>query len=73
MCSSDLFGPAVLDGFSFDVEALFIARRRGLRIAEVPITWRNDAATRVDLVRGAQAFLDLVRIRANGWGGRYLL
>jgi dolichyl-phosphate beta-glucosyltransferase len=67
------FGPTVLDGFSFDVEALFIARRRGLRIAEVPVTWRNDTATRVGLVRGGQAFLDLVRIRANGWRGRYLL
>ena len=30
------FDPARLDGFSFDVETLFIARRRGLRIAEVP-------------------------------------
>ncbi len=67
------FGPAVLDGFSFDVEALFIARRRGLRIAEVPVTWRNDTATRVGLLRGGQAFLDLLRIRANGWRGRYLL
>ena len=67
------FRPALLDGFSFDVEALFIARRLGLGIAEVPVTWRNDAATRVGLLRGAQAFLDLLRIRANEWGGRYLL
>ena len=42
---------------------LFIARQRGLRIAEVPVTWRNDAATRVGLTKGARAFLDLVRIR----------
>ena len=41
---------ARLDGFSFDVEALFLARRRGFRIAEVPVTWRNDAATRVGLL-----------------------
>jgi len=39
----------------------------------VPVTWRNDAATRVGLLRGGQAFLDLLRIRANGWRGRYLL
>ena len=65
------FGPARLDGFSFDVETLFVARRRGLRIAEVPVTWRNDAATRVGAASGFRAFLDLARIRLNGWRGRY--
>jgi dolichyl-phosphate beta-glucosyltransferase len=65
------FKDACLDGFSFDVEALYIARRRGFRIAEVPVTWRNDAATRVGLLRGGLAFLDLWRIRANARAGRY--
>jgi dolichyl-phosphate beta-glucosyltransferase len=63
----EAFGAARLDGFSFDVEVLFIARRRGRRIAEVPVTWRNDAATRVSPLRGFVAFLDLVRIRLDGW------
>jgi dolichyl-phosphate beta-glucosyltransferase len=67
------FAPGFLDGFSFDVETLYIARRRGLRIAEVGVTWRNDAATHVSLRRGAEAFLDLVTIRANGARGRYRL
>ena len=65
------FGPARLDGFSFDVETLFIARRRGLRIAEVPVTWRNDAASRVGPLNGFRAFADLGRIRVNAWRGRY--
>jgi dolichyl-phosphate beta-glucosyltransferase len=65
------FSPARLDGFSFDVETLYIARRRGLRIAEVGVTWRNDEATHVGLRRGGQAFLDLVRIRRNAARGRY--
>jgi dolichyl-phosphate beta-glucosyltransferase len=65
------FRPARLDGFSFDVEALFVARRQGCRIAEVPVTWRNDEATRVDTVKGALAFLDLARIRLNDWRGAY--
>lgn len=65
------FGPARLDGFSFDVEALFIARKRGLRIAEIPVRWRNDAATRVSAWRGAVAFADLFRIRANDLRGLY--
>ncbi|HSB62021.1 MAG TPA: dolichyl-phosphate beta-glucosyltransferase [Vicinamibacteria bacterium] len=65
------FSAALLDGFSFDVEALYIARRHGLGVVEVPVTWRNDAATRVGLMRGGLAFLDLLRIRANALAGRY--
>jgi len=67
----DVFSAARLDGFSFDVEALYLARRKGYRIAEVPVVWRNDAASRVSLVRGFLAFPDLVRIRTNDWLGRY--
>jgi dolichyl-phosphate beta-glucosyltransferase len=65
------FQPARLDGFSFDVETLFVARRRGFRIAEVPVTWRNDEASRVGPLNGFRAFLDLGRIRVNGWRGLY--
>lgn len=65
------FTPARLDGFSFDVEALFIARKLGLRVAEVPVTWRNDVATRVSAAGGAAAFADLLRIRVNDARGRY--
>ena len=67
----DAFEPARLDGFSFDVETLFIAKKRGHRIAEVPVVWRNDAATRVGNWGGFMAFVDLLRIRVNDWKGRY--
>ena len=67
----DAFSAARLDGFSFDVEALYVARRRGYRIAEVPVVWRNDAATRVGLLRGGMAFLDLLRIRLQAGRGDY--
>ncbi|MCU0257115.1 MAG: glycosyltransferase family 2 protein [Vicinamibacterales bacterium] len=66
-----VFSRCRLDGFSFDVEALHVARRLGLRVAEVPVVWRNDAASRVTLVRGAAAFADLLRIRLNASRGRY--
>ena len=65
------FSVSSLDGFSFDVEALYVARHQGLRIAEVPVTWRNDAATRVGLGGGAAAFVDLVRIRLRARRGAY--
>jgi len=69
--AEEAFSLARLDGFSFDVEVLFVARRRGRRIAEVPVVWRNDSATRVGLFKGSLAFLDLARIRWRAWRGRY--
>ena len=59
-----LFGQATIEGFAFDVEVLFLARRAGYRIAEVPITWENDDRTRVHaLYDSARMFRDLVTIR----------
>ncbi len=69
--ATEVFQAARLDGFSFDVEALFIAQSRGFRIVETPVTWRNDAATRVTMLRGWLAFLDLMRIRLNAVRGLY--
>jgi dolichyl-phosphate beta-glucosyltransferase len=67
----EAFTAARLDGFSFDVEALYVARKRGYRIAEIPVVWRNDAASRVGLGGGSRAFPDLLRIRWHDWKGRY--
>jgi hypothetical protein len=65
------FSATRLDGFCFDVEALVAARRRGFRVVEVPVTWRNDIATRVGMRKGAMAYLDLLRVRANLARGFY--
>jgi dolichyl-phosphate beta-glucosyltransferase len=67
----DAFAAARLDGFSFDVETLYVARKRGYRIAEIPVVWRNDAASRVGLGGGSRAFPDLLKIRWDDWRGRY--
>jgi dolichyl-phosphate beta-glucosyltransferase len=69
--AEEVFALSKVNGFSFDVEALFLARRRGYRIAEVPVVWRNDAATRVTALKGARAFVDLLRLRLNALFGRY--
>lgn len=49
--------------FAFDVELLYLAARRGLRIAEIPVTWINSPDSRVRLIQGLKAFVDVVRIR----------
>jgi dolichyl-phosphate beta-glucosyltransferase len=67
-----VFSRQRLDGWSFDTELLFIAGRHGLRIDEVPILWRNSPRSRVRIVRdSARMFIELFRIRLNGWLGRY--
>ncbi|MDX1932051.1 MAG: glycosyltransferase family 2 protein [Capsulimonadales bacterium] len=38
----DIFSRCQLNGFSFDVEALFLARKLGYRIAEVPVRWAHQ-------------------------------
>lgn len=65
------FSRARLDGFAFDVEVLFLARRAGARIAEVPVVWRNDAASRVSLAKGLGAFFELLRLRWSALRGHY--
>jgi dolichyl-phosphate beta-glucosyltransferase len=59
------------DGFAFDVELLFLARRAGFSIREVGVTWRCRQDSRVALGRGASAFVDVLRVRARAWRGEY--
>lgn len=64
----DLFQAQQLDGWTFDVEVLFIGLRRGYRIVEVPIPWYYNPGSRVRVVRDSIAMLrDLFRIRRL-WG-----
>lgn len=48
-----LFERQQSDGFSFDVEILFLARKAGLKIAEVPINWQNVPGSKVSLILDA--------------------
>jgi glycosyltransferase involved in cell wall biosynthesis len=68
----DLFGVQVFDGMSFDVEVLYIARKRGYRIVEVPIDWYYRAESRVQpLADPLRMLRDILLIRRNWYGGKY--
>ena len=70
----ELFGRQRLDGFGFDAEVLWLARRLGYQVAEVPIVWRDDSRSNVRLMRDSGGMLlDLGRVHLNGWMGRYAL
>ncbi len=58
--------------FGFDPEILFLAKRHNLRIAEVPVRWAHDPATKVQVLRDSlMMFRELVAIRTNWLLGRY--
>jgi dolichyl-phosphate beta-glucosyltransferase len=68
----DLFSHQTIDGWAFDVELLFIAQRRGYKIVEVPIDWYYRANSRISPLRDAvKMVFEVLRIRLNGWRGRY--
>jgi dolichyl-phosphate beta-glucosyltransferase len=67
-----IFSKTRIHGWAFDVEALFIARQQGWRIAEVPIEWHYQADSRVSVARDPFRMVrDLWRIRANARRGLY--
>jgi dolichyl-phosphate beta-glucosyltransferase len=67
-----VFSSAREEGFCFDVELLFLAGKRGFRIAEVPVTWSDDPASRVRLLKDSLGmFLGLLKIRLNDYRRLY--
>jgi glycosyltransferase involved in cell wall biosynthesis len=66
-----IFPRQQLDGFGFDVEDLFIARKLGIPSIEVPVKWNNVEGTTVSLVQALKAFTDLLVIRWHSLAGRY--
>ena len=61
-----------IEGFGFDPEILFLARRHGLCVAEIPVEWRHDPGTKVHVFSDSiRMMLALLSIRWNAWVGRY--
>lgn len=68
-----IFTRQSIDGFGFDVEILFLARRLGYSIHVVPLRWEHKQHSTVAPVRDTLLMLsDVGRVRFNAWRGRYL-
>lgn len=64
LVAHDLFARARMDGFSFDVEILLLAQRRGYLIVEVPVEWIHQPGSKINLLTdSARMAFDLLRIR----------
>ncbi len=70
--AEDIFRQQTLAGWSFDIEILYLARRKKLLIKEIPIHWHFDADSKVSAVRDAIRMIsDIFRIHLNAIRGRY--
>ncbi|NDJ63289.1 MAG: glycosyltransferase family 2 protein [Chloroflexi bacterium] len=70
--AEDLFSVQQMSGIGFDVEILFIAKRRGYRVREVPITWYFDPDSRIRLIGDTLNILrEIWQIRRNWSKGAY--
>jgi dolichyl-phosphate beta-glucosyltransferase len=62
----------VIDGFAVDVELLFLCRRFGLVVKEIPVTWRNAPGSKVSLLGDPlNMLLDVARVRWRFRRGLY--
>jgi dolichyl-phosphate beta-glucosyltransferase len=67
-----IFEQQRIEGFGFDPEVLFLARRHGLVVVEIPVHWVNDPASKIHVFSDSvRMFVALLAVRWNAFGGRY--
>jgi dolichyl-phosphate beta-glucosyltransferase len=67
-----LFSRQGMEGWGFDVELLYLARRQGYRIVEVPVHWTYGKHSRIRPFRDSwRMFRDLWWVRWRAWRGDY--
>lgn len=70
--AQDIFRLQTIERWGFDPEILFIARKIGYKIVEVPVTWGHDERSRISYLRdGSQMLREMLQIRGNYVRGRY--
>lgn len=68
--SSRVDGPMVTAGF--DIEVLYLAKKFGYKIKEVPVEWHYVETRRVNPIKDSiRGFIDIVHIRINALRGLY--
>lgn len=70
-CAEAVLPRLTIDRWGFDVELLVAARCQGFRVKEVPIVWRNDAASTVPATAYLQVLGEVWRVRRQRAAGRY--
>jgi dolichyl-phosphate beta-glucosyltransferase len=67
-----IFPLQTIERWGFDAELLYLARKFGLKVEEVPVAWAHSEGTRINPLRdGIQMFVETLKIRWNGMSGKY--
>lgn len=67
-----VFAQTTVDSFAFDIEVLYLARRMGARIVEMPVSVEFRDHSTFDVSTHLPGVLrDIGRVRVNAWRGRY--
>ncbi|MCA9837258.1 MAG: glycosyltransferase family 2 protein [Trueperaceae bacterium] len=70
--AQDLFGKQQMEGFSFDLELLYLANKLGYKVAEVPVRWFDAPGSKVNSVKDSIRFLkDIFAVRKLDRQGAY--
>ena len=69
-----IFPQQQIERWGFDPEILFLARRHGFRVTEVPVAWAHVEGTRISPLRdGLRMFGEVLNVRWNALSGKYNL
>jgi len=61
-----------IERWGFDPEILFLARKFGFNVQEVPVAWGHSGGTRINaLIDGSRMFMEMLHIRWNDLTGKY--
>jgi glycosyltransferase involved in cell wall biosynthesis len=67
-----IFPFQTIEGWGFDVEILFLARRHGYRVVEVPVVWYYGERSKINPARDTiRMTSEILQVRINSWKGRY--
>jgi dolichyl-phosphate beta-glucosyltransferase len=70
--ADDLFRASRINGFTFDVELMYISLKRNYDIKKIPVSLRSQDGSSVSVLRhGFGMVLDLLRIKRNHMLGKY--
>lgn len=68
----EVFPKQTINRWGFDVEILYIAKKLGYKIKEVPVTWVNSEASKLNVLKDPFfMFIELLKIRLNNFLGKY--
>lgn len=70
--AQSIFPLQQIERWGFDPEVLYLAKKFGFAIEEIPVVWSHREGTRINPLRdGLRMFWEILRIRWNAWKGRY--